>query len=178
MADMFSELEDETLIEVTLLKSFIDDRSTKALVIFTPHGDPCRVDAPEFPPAFVPAKWFSDLMPMSIFLDIPDDASSLSTVWDGFDLASAEFEGELQPGEGDQLAARWRANKRPVETTKQYVARCYAITPPHLLGFAIDAIDALEGGRFNKAARNRIATYCELISHYIGVRDSGAEATE
>jgi hypothetical protein len=164
---MFADMDDQMLVEVMLIDSMIDDRNTKALVMFIPHGDPCQVDQAELPPAVVPARWFSELMPMSIFLDIPEDASSISAPWNPDDSVASSSVGEIKPGFGEELAARWRANKRPIATTVQYVVACHPHTPTHLLNFAYDAIEALQSGRFAKASRGRIATYCELMSRHL-----------
>jgi hypothetical protein len=154
------------LVEVMLIDSIIDDYNTKALVMFITHGDSGIAEQSELGPMLVPARWFSELMPMSIFLDIPSDASSISPVWNA-DNAQSPGSTPVTPGLGEQLAARWRANKRPIATTKEYVLKSYELAPAHLVSIGLDAIEALEFGRFNKAARGRIATYCELISRHI-----------
>ena len=179
VAHMFEDLDDETLVEVMLLESFIDDRNTKALVLFIPHGDTCNVDRDDIPPALVPGRWFSELMPMSIFLDIPEDASAISPVWDVNDGYAADASALVGvAGLGVDLASRWRANKRPVVTTKQFVATCHSLVPAHLLGIAFDAREALESGSFTKAARGRIATFCELMSRHLESLDQPASETE
>jgi len=167
LAPMFADFADDMLVEVMLIDSIIDDRNTKALVMFIPHGDPCQIDQAELSPTVVPAHWFSELMPMSIFLDIPKDASALSPVWNAPDVDPEVAIADIAPGLGEKLAARWRANKRPIATTLQYVVHCYPHTPAHLLNIAFDAIEALQSGSFSKASRCRIASYCELISRHL-----------
>jgi hypothetical protein len=175
---MFADLDDDMLVEVMLIDSIIDDRNTKALVMFIPHGDPCQIDQAELSPTVVPARWFSELMPMSIFLDIPDDASSLSPIGDATGVDPEVAIADITPGLGEELAARWRANKRPIATTLQYVVQCYPHTPAHLLNIAFDAIEALQSGSFSKASRGRIASYCELISRHLSSLSSGSGESE
>ena len=59
---MFEDFDDDVLVEVMLVDSVIDDRSSKALVMFFPHGDPRECGQVPLPPALVPASWFGGLM--------------------------------------------------------------------------------------------------------------------
>lgn len=163
---MFEEFDDDVLVEVLLIDSIIDERGNKAVVMFIPHGDPQTQGQAPLQPAFVPARWFGELMPVSIFLDIPSDASALNPDWD-ISIEESPDAGMVKPGLGAELASRWRANKRPIATTKAYVEMCFRLAPPQLLGIALDAVEALESGRFPKAARCRIATFCELMSRHL-----------
>ena len=174
---MFEDFADDVLVEVMLVDSVIDDRGSKALVMFIPHGDPREFGQAPLQPALVPASWFGSLMPVSIFLDIPADASAISPEWDleNDDLQTAD---EIEPGLGEELAVRWRANKRPIATTRAYIARCFRLAPPHLLSIGLDAIDALEEERFPKAARGRIASFCELMSHHLKSVQNDSEKPE
>lgn len=163
---MFEDFDDDVLVEVMLIDSIIDDRGGKAVVLFIPHGDPQHHGQAPLQPAFVPAKWFGELMPVSIFLDIPSDTSALTPDWDANFEETPDAQ-KIEPGLGEELASRWRANKRPVATTKAYVEMCFRLAPPQLLGIALDAVEALESGRFPKSARCRIATFCELMSRHL-----------
>jgi len=177
VAPMFEDFDDDVLVEVMLVDSVIDDRSSKALVMFIPHGDPREFGQAPLPPALVPASWFGGLMPVSIFLDIPTDAAALAPSWES-DVDGVAHTDEIKAGLGEELAARWRANKRPIATTKAYVARCFRLAPPNLLSIGLDAVEALETGRFSKAARSRIATFCELMSRHLDSLQAGSEKPE
>ena len=174
---MFEEFADDVLVEVMLVDSVIDDRGSKALVMFIPHGDPREFGQAPLQPALVPASWFGSLMPVSIFLDIPVDASAISSEYT-LDIDNVESTDDIQQGLGEELAARWRANKRPVVATRAYVARCFRLAPPQLLSIGLDAIEALEEKRFTKAARARIASFCELISRHLSSLQSDSESPE
>ena len=178
LARMFEDFDDGMLIEVVLLDFIVCDRNTKAVVLFIPHGDPCKVDTVDFEPVMVPGHWFSQLMPLSIFLDIPEDASALSPVWDPQEDGPGTPVESVKPGAGEELAVRWRANKRPIATTKDYFTQCYPHAPAHLLNIGLDAIEALASGRFTKASRGRIATFCELMSRHLSSLDSPTDQPE
>jgi len=75
---MFAKFPDETLFEVLLMSCNIGDRSMVALVQFVPHGNFDASAVVDLHPVLVPAEWFSELMPASLFLDIPNDAADPS----------------------------------------------------------------------------------------------------
>ena len=168
---MVDGLPDETLVEVILLESIITDRGASALVMLVPHiaGEQCDET---IPPAVVPANWFSKLMPASLFMDIPDDISSIAPVLEvdsdraGLPAPSAQL--------GMELALRWRANGRPIATTVQFVADCYAVTPPHLFNQLLDVLEIFKERRFNKTNRGHIITFLELMSRRIAGNETVA----
>lgn len=172
---MFAKFPDETLFEVLLVSCNIGERSMVALVQFIPHGDFDANAASDLHPVLVPAEWFSELMPASLFLNIPDDASEISPFaelmididCDAASNPSADF--------GTDLASRWRARRRPIATTFNFVMACLPVTPPHLLNFALDAADALASGSTSRENRERIATFCELIAHHLATHPRGDE---
>lgn len=173
-AHIFELYPDDTLFEVILMSCAVLDESVAALVRFVPHGKP---GTPEIGhPVMVSAKWFAHLMPASIFMDIPDDAASISPLPAAAQRSGVSY--RPAPGRGAELAARWRARRRPTVTTIEYVEDCFPLTPSHLLPFALDAVEALESGSSSRAAREKIATYCELIDHHLASSVPQSDNTE
>jgi len=167
IAPMFGLFPDETLFEVLLVQSSITERGAHALVSFVPHGDHDDEAAEDLRPVVVPAEWFLSLMPASIFMDIPDDAAAISPFGHAAEAVEAGLLATPSPKDGTNLAARWRANGRPIATTLRFIANCLPLTPPHLVNFAMEAGTALESGSYTRKSREEIATYCELMAHHI-----------
>lgn len=161
---MVDQIPDETLVEVVLIDSAINDRSAVAFVVLVPHiageGSPTE----KIGPVLVPANWFTELLPMSIFLDIPDDASSIAPSFQTVDASDVLDIREILVERGRDLAVRWRTNRRPIVTTIEFVADTFELAPAHLLNIALDAVAALEERDFTKSGRSHIATYCELMA--------------
>ena len=161
---MVDQVPDETLVEVVLIDSAISDKSAVALVVLVPHIPGEGAPTEKIGPVLVPANWFTELLPMSIFLDIPDDASSITPAFKAVDASGVLDIRENLVERGRDLADRWRRNKRPVVTTIEFVTDTFELAPAHLLNIALDAVTALEERDFTKSGRNHIATYCELMA--------------
>lgn len=173
---MVEEIPDETLVEVLLIDSAINDRSAVALVVLVPHIPGEGAPTEKIGPVLVPANWFTELLPMSIFLDIPDDASSIAPAFEAVDISEINDIRSVLIERGRNLAVRWRDNRRPIVTTIEFVADCYELTPVHLLNFALDAVQALEDRNFTRVGRDHLATYCELMA--AALADLPAEETQ
>lgn len=175
---MVDEIPDETLVEVVLIDSAINDKSAVAVVVLVPHIAGSGASTEKLGPAFVPANWFTGLLPMSVFLDIPDDASSIAPAFEPIDASKLLETREILVQRGRDLAARWRNNKRPVVTTIEFVSDTFDLVPVHLLNIALDAVAALEGRDFTKSGRGHIATYCEFMASALTGAASAPPVTE
>jgi hypothetical protein len=166
IAHFFQQLSDDTLIEVVLVSCTVTTNGATALVSFVPHG--CHPNPlADLPLISVPADWFGELLPSSVFMDIPDDLSAITPTGVGLPNYGRPSVRPLQPEQGFELAARWRANKRPIVTTVSFIHECIGFTPAHLLNFALDACEALHLDKYDKSSRLAIATYCELIASHL-----------
>jgi len=172
---MFAKFPDETLFEVLLMSCNIGDRSMVALVQFVPHGSFDASAAVDLHPVLVPAEWFSELMPASLFLDIPNDAADISPFAELIIDIDCDPDSSPSAELGSDLASRWRARRRPIATTFNFVMACLPVTPPHLLNFALDAAEALASGSTARENREKIATFCELIAHHLSANSRGDE---
>lgn len=172
---MFAKFSDETLFEVLLVSCNIGESSMVALVQFVPHGNYDADAADTLHPVLVPAEWFAALMPSSLFLNIPNDAAEISPYTELEIDVQCDSNPTVNPEHGTDLASRWRARRRPVVTTINFVMSCFPVTPPHLLNFALDAVDALSSGSLSKENREKIATFCELIAHHLATNPREGE---
>jgi hypothetical protein len=172
---MFEVFPDDTLFEVLLMSCNIAEEATIALVRFVPHGS-CPTDEPcNLPPIPVSATWYSHLMPVSIFMDIPNDASSIAPPAGRPVLPIDSVDATATARRGRDLASRWRDNKRPVVATIEFLVDTDAIVPVHLLNFALDAEEALRSRRFTRTSREAIATFCELMAYVLELSADSAE---
>jgi hypothetical protein len=175
---MFTGFPDDTLFEVRYISSNIGDDAVAALVDFVPHGNFDPIACAALHPVVVPADWFTCLMPVSVFMDIPEDISEISpfSLLD-VDPATDEEVARLMPHFarlttlGNDLAARWRARRRPIVATREFFVDCLPLTPVHLYNVALDALEAFASGSTARANREKIATYCEVMAHHLATRE-------
>ncbi len=166
IAHFFQQLSDETLLEVVLVSCTVTAHGATALVSFVPHG--CQPNPlADLPLISVPADWFGELLPSSVFMDIPDDLSTITPTGVGLSNHGLPSVQPTRPELGFELAARWRANKRPIVTTIAFIHECITFTPAHLLNFALDACEALHLEKYDRSSRLAIASFCELIANHL-----------
>jgi hypothetical protein len=167
IAPIFSDFEDDVLFEVSLVSCSIESSFMKAYVLFSPRGADFAEHEYVCPPVMVPAHWFSALLPISIFLDIPNDVAILTPFLEE-EFVSCSADDHANDSElGVTLAEKWRGNSRPVKTTIHYVARCMPHVPIQLMNLALDAQSALQRGSFTRSTRNSIALFCEMMTNHL-----------
>jgi hypothetical protein len=165
---IFDPVPDEALVEIVLTSLNIIDDSSWAFVRFLVHQ--CDVSDYNLPhhPVPVPADWFIQQIPASIFMNIPNDASPICPFEINTEKTQASGSCDLgHVGIGRDLAIRWRTNGRPIATTKHFIEQCRRQVPLHLISFLLDAVEALHSGSNSRSTRKTIATFCELMAHHI-----------